>query len=69
MYALIGLFCLFMLMLALTKLLLFSILSIAAVAVIGIINIAFWKCPYCGKNLGSMEKVNYCRHCGHEIDI
>ena len=69
MYTLLGLFCLFMVMLWLTKLLLFSYLTIGSVVAIGIINIAYWKCPYCGKNIGSMENVHYCRNCGREIEL
>lgn len=68
-YGLLAVFCVMMLLYGWTKVSLFCGLAIAAVIWVGILNIALWRCPHCGKNLGRMEKQKYCPHCGKELKM
>ena len=69
MWGLLAVFCVFMLLMAWTRLARFGYAAIAAVIVYGIINIAFWRCPNCGRCIGAiwLGKYTHCRYCGEEM--
>ena len=69
MWVLLAIFCVLMLLMAWTRFAPFGYAAIATIIVYGIINIAFWRCPNCGKCIGGiwLGKYNHCRYCGEEI--
>ena len=71
MRVLLSTFCVLMLLLVWTKFALLGYVAIAIIIVYGVINIAFWRCPSCGKCIGGiwLGKYNHCRYCGEEIKM
>ena len=64
MWVLLSIFCVLMLLMAWTRFAPFGYAAIATIIVYGIINIAFWRCPNCGKCIGGiwLGKYNHCRY-------
>jgi len=44
------------------------VLGLILAVAVAIINIIFWRCPYCGKNLGR-DTGKFCQHCGKELNM
>ena len=65
-FVMLGIFALLMLGMILTTGLLFGYLALGTMAVYGIFLIIFWRCPKCGKNLGSLW-VKHCPNCGEKV--
>ena len=71
MWGLLATLCVSILLLTWTRFAPFGYAAIAIIIAYGIINIAFWRCPNCGKCIGGiwLGKYNHCRYCGEEIKI
>lgn len=68
-YAFIGLISVLLFLLMFVKQVFFGYAAIAVIIVYAVFNIAFWRCPACGKCLGQLGKQSFCRFCGEELDL
>lgn len=57
------------LVLAITRLDLFLWLVAGWALAYAAFELAFWRCPDCGRWLGREKRIAYCPYCGKELDI
>lgn len=65
-YLLLGIFVILMLAMGITSNPVFGYLAIGVMAIYGIFHYFFWRCPRCGKNMGSLW-VKCCPECGEKL--
>ena len=65
-FLLLGIFVILMLVMGITSNPVFGYLAIGVMAIYGIFHYFFWRCPRCGKNMGSLW-VKCCPECGEKL--
>ena len=63
---LLGIFAVLMAAMALATDTAFGYAAIAVMGIYGVFQLLFWRCPYCGKNLGPLW-VKCCPNCGGKL--
>ena len=67
-YALLAVLCVFGLLFVATQVPAFGFIVFGALILLSVLALAFWRCPHCGKGLGSLN-TKHCPSCGKKIDF